>query len=61
MAVTECEWFAGCHDDGDQDVEHPTLGWVPICRRHVAWLQEDYSPTKLVPPLVARRMKEVAG
>ncbi len=38
------------------DVEHPALGWVPICGRHVDWLLEDATengpnPTKMIPPL----------
>jgi hypothetical protein len=37
----QCHWFLGCKDTATVDVDHPTLGWVPICQDHLTWLQED--------------------
>lgn len=48
-----CEWFLDCHDVSTATVEHPTMGDVEICARHLAWLQDDWSPTKMVPPIAA--------
>lgn len=57
----ECEWFIACHKPSIATVNHPTIGNVEICQHHLDWLQDDYSPTKMVPPIAARglnRMKE---
>ncbi len=51
----ECEWFHKCHNPSVATVEHPTLGDVEICQGHLVWLTSDYSPTKMVPPMAARR------
>ena len=53
-AVTPCEWFLRCDGDSVGTVEHPTLGDVEICAHHLEWLQTDWSPTKMVPPMAAR-------
>lgn len=58
----ECQWFAGCHNDTTQQVDHALLGWVDTCDEHIAWLQEDateggINPTKMLPPLVAARLR----
>ena len=52
----ECEWFAGCHEPSTATVDHPTLGPVEYCASHVAWLMDDFSPTKMIPPMVAKGM-----
>jgi hypothetical protein len=36
-----CHWFLGCEDETYADVDHPTLGWVPVCHAHLDWLLED--------------------
>jgi hypothetical protein len=54
--MQQCQWFALCDNPADKEVDHPSLGWVPCCDAHIAWLTEDPSPTKYVPPMVARRM-----
>lgn len=56
-AYVECEWFAECHEPSTGTVEHPTLGDVEICTLHQEWLLKDYSPTKMVPPMLARHMR----
>jgi hypothetical protein len=48
-----CRWFAKCTNDADKQVEHPTLGWVPCCDAHIAWLGDSPSKTQFVPPLAA--------
>ena len=57
MPVPECRWFAECHRPSVATVEHPTVGDVPICQRHLSWLTEDtpgeVPATKMIPPLVA--------
>jgi hypothetical protein len=50
----ECEWFIGCHNESAGTVEHPTLGDVECCQKHIDWLTTDFSPTKMVPPMAAR-------
>ena len=35
-----CAWFLGCADESNQQVHHPTLGWVAICDGHLEWLLE---------------------
>lgn len=65
--MNECGWFHDCHKEATQDVEHPTLGWVPICPDHLTWLTQDVTdgrvnPTRLVPPMAAahaRRLNEI--
>ena len=52
-----CEWFALCEDESVATVEHPTLGDVEICAKHSEWLQTDWSPTKMIPPIAARSLK----
>lgn len=37
-----CHWFLGCRQEAKKDIEHPTLGWVPICDEHIEWLKEDW-------------------
>lgn len=27
----ECSWFANCVNDATGELEHPIIGWVPIC------------------------------
>jgi len=51
----ECAWFIGCHNPSEGTVDHPTLGNVEICREHIDWLQNDFSPTKMVPPILAAK------
>lgn len=48
-----CRWFANCAEAATNQVEHPTLGWVDIGDRCLAWLGEDPSPIQFVPPLAA--------
>ena len=36
-----CGWFLNCRVEAYADVEHPTLGSVPVCEDHLRWLQED--------------------
>lgn len=60
----ECEWFLDCHEESMGIVEHPTLGEVQICGRHIDWLFEDategqVNPTKLVPPMAAKHGEKV--
>lgn len=55
----ECAWFIGCHNPSEATVDHPTLGPVECCKEHVDWLMEDFSPTKMVPPILAAKGKEV--
>lgn len=57
MTHVECEWFHNCHNPSTATVEHPTLGDVEICAEHAAWLLGDFSPTKLLPPMVARALE----
>jgi hypothetical protein len=38
--INVCHWFAGCSNASDKQVDHPTLGWVPICDGHLKWLKE---------------------
>lgn len=52
-----CEWFANCHLESAGTVEHPTLGDVEICLIHMHWVLEDWSPTKMVPPMAARALR----
>lgn len=65
--MVECEWFAKCHDPSTAVVEHPTLGDVEICAKHLDWLTEDLSPegqpnpTKMVPPIAARSFGKLAA
>jgi hypothetical protein len=56
--VMRCEWFAACENPAIGTVEHPTLGAVPICAVDAEWLTTDYSPTKMVPPMGARVLRE---
>jgi 8-oxo-dGTP pyrophosphatase MutT (NUDIX family) len=58
--MTECEWFYKCHDESVAVVEHPTVGDVEICHRHLDWIQADWSPTKMVPPLAAKHAARLA-
>lgn len=48
-----CRWFARCKNEATNQVEHPTLGWVDICDKHLEWLGDNPSPTMFVPPLAA--------
>jgi hypothetical protein len=62
--MAKCEWFLECHDDSVAVVEHPTIGDVEICDRHVQWLCADLTdgmpnPTKMVPPLAAKHGREL--
>ena len=57
--MAECEWFHGCHNVSTATVEHPTVGDVEICQAHLDWLMDDFSPTKMVPPMVAKKMAGV--
>jgi hypothetical protein len=54
LVEMECEWFVGCRNESVGMVEHPTLGDVEICQEHVVWLETDFSPTKMIPPMAAR-------
>lgn len=56
--VMRCEWFFACENPAIGTVEHPTLGAVPICAVDAEWLTTDYSPTKMVPPIGARVLRE---
>lgn len=56
--MVECEWFLGCHNPSTATVEHPALGDVEICDEHQAWLLGDFSPTKMIPPMVARKAQD---
>lgn len=58
---TECAWFHKCHEPTVAEVEHPTMGWVAICQRHLDWLRDEPSPTKMVPPMVARHAAKIQG
>jgi hypothetical protein len=58
-APATCGWFARCPNPADKDVEHPTLGSVPCCDEHIAWLGPNPSPTQFVPPMVALRIASV--
>lgn len=57
--MPKCEWFLNCTNESMGVVEHPTLGDTEICQRHWDWLSEDFSPTKLVPPLVAKHGRKL--
>lgn len=59
--MAECNWFLHCKELATKQVEHPTLGWVDICDKHLDWLSEDgyLNPTKCVPPLVARHALKI--
>lgn len=35
-----CCWFLFCENDAESQVEHPTLGWVPICPKDLKWLAD---------------------
>jgi hypothetical protein len=59
--ANECEWFHKCDNEAVALVDHPTLGEVPTCGEHVDWLTVDWSPTKMVPPMAARVMKNRAA
>jgi hypothetical protein len=59
----ECAWFLGCHEPSIATVTHPTIGDVECCQVHLDWLCEDMTdgqpnPTKMVPPMVARRFSD---
>jgi hypothetical protein len=56
---SKCEWFDKCQALSCATVEHPQIGDVEICERHLEWLQKDFSPTKMVPPIVARKLKQI--
>jgi hypothetical protein len=56
VVMRSCEWFATCRAVSVAAVEHPTLGDVEICARHLDWLAQGFSPTKMVPPIVARQL-----
>lgn len=62
--MDECEWFGGCPRPQVAVVEHPTVGDVGICQVHLDWLTEDLgpegqpNPTKMVPPMVAAKMRQ---
>lgn len=53
-----CDWFAMCTEQATSQVEHPTLGWVDICEKHLKWLGPNPSPTQFVPPLAANTLKK---
>lgn len=53
----ECDWFRLCSNDSIGTVTHPTLGEVECCEDHLAWLLEGVTPPKMIPPMVARVMK----
>jgi hypothetical protein len=36
-----CAWFLSCKKPAVADVEHLTLGWIPICAEHLDWIQAD--------------------
>jgi hypothetical protein len=36
-----CAWFLSCNNPAYMDVDHPMLGWVPICAEHYAWIEEE--------------------
>ena len=55
-----CEWFANCQNPSIGIIEHPTIGDVEICHDHYDWLTVDFSPTKMVPPMVARKIAALA-
>lgn len=55
-ATNECQWFHGCHNPSIGALEHPTIGWVECCEQHMVWVLDDPSPTKMMPPMVARSM-----
>ena len=61
--MTICEWFLNCERESAGLVEHPTLGDVECCQHHIDWLVADFldnfSPTKMVPPMVARRARQL--
>lgn len=59
--ASECQWFYRCHNEVLGNVAHPTLGSVPTCAEHIDWLCDGYSPTKDIPPMVARVMKNRAA
>ena len=52
-ATPRCQWFAKCTEPAPKQVEHPKLGWVDICEKHLAWLGPNPSPTQFIPPLAA--------
>ena len=58
--MSACEWFLNCTAVSVATVEHPTIGDVEVCQAHLDWLTDDFSPTKMIPPMVARRMRAVA-
>jgi hypothetical protein len=51
--MPRCRWFAKCTEAATKQVEHPSLGWVDTCDRHIAWLGPHPSPTQYIPPLAA--------
>lgn len=40
----QCFWFLRCAKPATRKVEHPTLGWIPCCDDHIAWLEQDGTP-----------------
>lgn len=55
--MSTCRWFARCDQPADKDVQHPTVGWVPICDTHLDWLSDQPNGgPKWVPPIVAARL-----
>lgn len=40
-----CDWFAKCTKPMYAEVQHPTIGWVNICREHLEWLGDSWLPS----------------
>lgn len=60
MTAPVCRWFAACRQPATLDVEHPTLGWVPICDQHLEWLSDQPNGgPKWVPPIVAKHFRRI--
>jgi hypothetical protein len=36
-----CEWFAHCENDATGVMDHPVIGFVPICDRCRGFLSDD--------------------
>lgn len=55
-----CQWFLRCENPATKDVEHPTVGWVPICDEHLDWLSDQPNGgPKWVPPIAAKHAQRV--